>query len=258
MDSNSTTKHMGYTPITSLLQILSLYRDGKIEPPFTTEKLRALKMPQWNLSSLLNTLQDFNLYKDGHPTELFIRLAQAYQTNPPEYQDILRTLLNHVYAKVIANIANAQIDIATATASEIEKAFSDYEPENQRRRMAYLYLGLCREASLTSDVEKVPHRSNGKFAPKVKQTVTEANGVRKLREPVEVKPMEPPQVKTSGVMHTPPKFSVITKQVDALQCLLQMPTGTEWTEEQNEWWQENFRNNVQSLLRLVTEKRQEA
>jgi hypothetical protein len=257
MEPNATMKHIAYGQFSNIMQVRDAYIVGNLKLPLEAASLRALAIPDSGIWSTKRSVEDLTWFSNGQPTDLFVRLVRAYQSNRSEYQDILKTLLNNLYTEVFAYVSREQIDLAHAIASEIASAFSDYEPRNQTIRMAYLFLALAREANMIPDVKKIPHMANGKFAPKSGQVV----GLKALSISEEVKTMpDVPQVSSNGSVSLPSdrELFFIKAQSDHLQRLLQqLPLDAEQLKQKRAVWVDILRGNFDVLLQLLEGKEPE-
>ncbi|HEY6541852.1 MAG TPA: hypothetical protein VIZ18_12980, partial [Ktedonobacteraceae bacterium] len=172
MDSDiMTKKRLPYALFSCILQVLKAFIAGELQLPLTAENLRKLNMPKWHIFPTKRTLEDMGWFKDGLPTPLFEELARTYQSDHTAYLATLKAFLQEgMYSEIFARIARAHIDLAKASATQVEEVFSDYEPHGSVKDMAYLFLSLCREAQLIPALENRPFQSNGKFASKDRQS----------------------------------------------------------------------------------------
>src|SRR5205814_3129136 len=85
-------------------------------------------------------------------TEVFDRLAQAYETDQGTYQLILEGHLKDIYADAFKHIP----DLAHASQEQLIDAFKVYDLPKQHRRMVALFKGLCRQAGLTVGETEMP------------------------------------------------------------------------------------------------------
>lgn len=81
-----------------------------------------------------------------------------------EYRQYLADHIKAVYAEVFEVIG----DPAQAAASDIEDAFRGFEPHGQRGRMVVLFLSLCQEAGLITEVVRDRPSNVGRTAAKKK------------------------------------------------------------------------------------------
>jgi hypothetical protein len=258
MEPDTMTQRMPYTLFSCIMQVRDAYIAVKLQLPLSAESLRKLNMPKWHIFPTKRSLEDLKWFHGGLPTPLFERLAWAYQTDRAEYQSILQTFLQEdLYATPFARIADAQIDLAKASATQIEEIFLDYEPQKQAKDMAYLFLSLCREAGLIPNLENRPHLSNGRFAAKDQQTMR----IETLSELQEGKPMDRvPHVNTNGSAGLPQnqEFSLIKAQSDHLQLLLQqLSLDAEQLKQKPAKWVDTLKGNFNVLLQLLEEKEPE-
>src|SRR2546429_7870407 len=160
METETITKHMPITLFSNIALVRDAYLGGNLDLPLTPASLRQLGMKEWHIHPTKRSLADLQWFSDGYPTDVFIRMAEAFRTNHDEYQSILKTLLQEgIYAEPTARIADAHIDLSKSSisASQIEGFFKGYDPPNGYKDMAYLYLSFCREAGVTPQLENRPH-----------------------------------------------------------------------------------------------------
>lgn len=245
MEPNAITKHIAYGQYSNLERVRDAFIDDKLKLPLDADSLRDLDIPDSSIFSTKRSLEDITWFTNGHPTDLFIRLAHAYQTSRSDYQGILKTLLHDLYREVFGYIAHHQINLAYATAAQLEAAFSGYEPQNQHRRMAYLFLAFAREANIIPDVRKISHLANGKFAPKSGQVSVSKEGTSMD---------DLPQVRVNGrnAMHQDAKITRIERQRQYVKELLDALPDEEG--QDREWWVDALKSNVDLLIKLFVRK----
>ena len=257
MDSDTMTKkRLPYALFSCLLQVLHAFRE--LQLPLTAESLRSLNMAKWHIFPTKRSLDDMGWFKDGHPTPIFEQLARTYQSDHAAYLTTLQTFLQQdLYSEIFTGIAHAHIDLAKASATQIEEVFSDYEPHGAVKDMAYLFLSLCREAQLIPALENRPFQSNGKFASKGRQSAQRET----LSKQEEESPMNGiPHVNTDGRagLSRNQEFSLIKAQSDHLQLLLQqLSLDAEQLKQKPAKWVETLRGNFNVLLQLLEEKEPE-
>lgn len=252
MEPNTVTKHMAYGQFSNLARVRDAYIAGKLKLPLEADSLRNSAIPNSSIFPTKRSLEDLGWFDNGQPTELFLRLARAYQSNQAEYQDILKRLLNHLYAEVFAYVAREQIDLAQTIASKIAGAFSDYEPRNQTLRMAYLFLALAREANLIPEGKNVPHLANGKFAPKSGQAIGGLTDISVSEEGTSGNDLPQDSMNGRTAMHQDAKTSRVERQRKYVLELLETLPDEEGHDR--EWWVDALRSNVDLLIKLFTRK----
>lgn len=241
-------KRMGYATIASLLSILACHKDGKLDFPLTPQKLQTVGVPEWNAFILYHTLEDLAFIHNGYATDVFDRLAQAYETDQTEYRFILRTHLKRIYPEVFDRIHN----FALASQKQLYDAFSGYDLPKQHRKMVALFKGLCREADLLTVEDTQPQESD-EHATVSQSSLTQDNasleksgGDIYMPEPLQ-KPSLNGYVQQQG-------YSVIEGILDALEVLRQLPKSPHWTETSRQSWLKAIEVNVNLLQTMLQGK----
>lgn len=251
----SKSKRLGYASTQNTLKTFALVRDDILT---TGQKLDANVLashgiPKGDTFPVMGTLRHLQLVDNqDRITETFSTLAH---TPGNEYRELLLVTLNYAYGDLIHRLD----DPAKATRQQVVDILKSrrYELPKQYGKMAGLFIGLYREASLgledhetSQDLdgqEVSPEPSNDSPVSKVLETTAE---ITLMPETTEVPNL-------NGLTHAHQKYPLLKRQVDVLQLLLQMPESAEWTGREQEWWKENFRMNVNMLLKLVEGKDQE-
>jgi hypothetical protein len=133
------TKFAPYAPLMTVLGTIRHYR--RFDPPerLSTANLRVVGVSESLLPRTVAALKFLNLVRDDMTTtEQFRALRFA---DDEAYQTLLQGILNESYKDVLANL-----DLATATDTQISNAFIPFSPGGQRERMITLFLALAREA----------------------------------------------------------------------------------------------------------------
>ena len=191
------------------------------------------------------------------------KLVRYVQTSGDEHRAILVEGLHYGYPDIFERFKDT--NLAQVSHKEWRQAFIDgnYQPsaKSLQPKVIALFKGLSRIAGLLpgdesiSHEENISHLANG-HVHDIQHSELPATVVTPKSH--EGKPMqEIPQARATSIVRLPPKYPAIAGQVAALQSFLQMPTSSEWSEDLNEWWQDNIRINVKSLLKLIGDKEAE-
>lgn len=228
-------------------QVREAYLDGRLEIPLTASNLRDIGMKTWHVFPTKRSLEDMNWFHNGEPTPIFQDIAQAHQSDHSQYESLLTAYVEDYYHEIFSKTAEAHIDLSSASATQIEKFFQDYEPKSEAKNMAYLFLTLCREAGLIPPLEKRSHASNGKYVSRGEQTVN-------IETPSESQegPMNgTPRGNTPGLIRVQQeaKASRVERQRKyVLELLETLPKEG----QDREWWVDALRTNVELLIKLFS------
>ena len=140
-----------YAAIDNVLKVLYHVRDRQLPKLVDQKALGLVGVPEGNVSRTLAALRFFKLIDDeGQPTPTFRRLERSGD----EFPSLLAEIIKAAYAVVFE-----YADPATATDTELFRAFGTYEPHAQAQRMITLFKGLCQEAGLmTANSPELPVR----------------------------------------------------------------------------------------------------
>src|SRR5689334_15810985 len=129
MEPQTTMKRMPYAPFSSLKKVLNAYVSRELQLPLSADGLRALSMSKYNIAPTRRSLDDLTWFHNGEPTVVFKNIAQAYQTDHEKYRSDLRAFVEDFYREIFSRTAEAPIDLATATTTQIQDFFISYEPK---------------------------------------------------------------------------------------------------------------------------------
>lgn len=153
---------------------------------------------------------------------------QLAHTSDEEFPALLEKTVRYAYKDIFDKLKPAH-----TTLQELKEFFqnSSYEPATMRSKMFTLFRGLCRRAGIILADHETSYESK-------EYTLMQ----------------DPQQAKLNGLSQSHWHYTLLEKQVDVLQLLLQMRKNAEWTGREHEWWEENFRMNANMLLKLLEEK----
>jgi hypothetical protein len=142
----NTHKRAGYASITIIRRVLALHKEGTLPLPVTNKNLSLLALPGLKSATLPQTLYELGMIDAyGSPTATFDQLAHLYQDDPKAFQQLLRDLVQQIYADVFAQLGQ---NLQGLSLSQYMKAFANYGPVTAQDKMVYLFKGLCQEAGL--------------------------------------------------------------------------------------------------------------
>jgi hypothetical protein len=249
METKTITKRMPITLFSCIALVRDAYLNDNLELPLTPASLRHLGMKEWHIHPTKRSLADLHWFSEGYPTEAFVRMAEAFRANHDEYQSILKTLLKEgIYAEPTARIVDAHIDLAKASASQIEGFFKGYDPPNGYKDMAYLYLSFCREAGLAPPLENRPHLTN-----ETKVSNQKINQLDMLNEQEGNRMNGVSHGNTHGftdVQQTAKIPRIERQRRNVMELLEDMPEEG----QDPEWWIDALKSDVELLIKLFSRK----
>jgi len=144
-----------YAPPTTVIDVVSRYRERGLSTPFTAEVLERAGVPETLSRRTLNSLKLLGFTDDeGNPAPPF---EAASRSSDAEYKERLGQLLLDTYADVIAFA-----DPASDSYERVRDAFRAYNPRGQQDRMVTLFLGLLDYVGLdTSAATSSRKRTDG-------------------------------------------------------------------------------------------------
>lgn len=247
MEPQTIPNRMPFAPFSSLNQVLSAYVSGELQLPLSADELRAISISKYNIFPTKRSLEDLKWFHNGEPTVVFKNIAQAYQTDHDKYRSALKAFVEDFYLEIFSQTAEAHIDLATATATQIQDFFISYNPKSEVKNMAYLFLSFCRESGLIPPYENRFHPINGKGTERSQEinqleTQSEQEGSRMN----EVSPSN-----THGDTSVQQGAKRRERQRRNLMELLEdMPEEG----QDPEWWIDALRSDVELLIKLFPRK----
>lgn len=248
MEHQTIKQRMPNTLFSCLIQILDAYVAGILQLPLSADGLRAIAMKKWHIFPTKRSLEDMKWFHNGEPTAWFESIAQAYQSGQDEYQSSLKVFIEEFYHEIFLQITEAQIDLATASATQIEVFFEGYEPRSETKNMAYLFLSLCREAGLIPPLENRPRPSSGKFASQGQQTL-ELDTASETQEGKSMNGLPQGNAHEFTKGQQDAKASRIERQRRYVSELLEVLPEEG---QDREWWVDALRSNVELLIKLFS------
>jgi hypothetical protein len=248
-----------YAPAENVLAVIRRFREKGLPEVLNAQELVRLSLPEGNATRTLRALRFLGLLDtDGRRTPIFDRLGRA---TTAEYPQLLGEILREAYKDVFIIV-----DPADTTATELDDAFRNYEPQAQRERMVRLFIGLCREANLAPGGPLEPgHRVktgiNGKSA------VTQSNRRTRLaasKNKVENDKTDNPSLNAGTKTQLafpwdePPKvLSTLGEGYFLLTGLLrQLPSERQWSQTRREQWLAAFTAMLDLMIEVVDPKGQ--
>jgi len=148
-----------YPPPSNVVSVLQHLRTHNLPDRFDGEYLRDIGIPEGTIGRTLFALRFLKLIDEGGL--LTEPLKSIHTSTDEEYKAVLSGLIREAY-KDTFNV----VDPSQETQDKILNVFRKYTPASQRDRMVTFFLGMCREAGITTlDVPKA--RSMG--MPKIER-----------------------------------------------------------------------------------------
>ena len=143
-----------YAPPSAVMGVVKRYRDRGLQTPFTKEVLQRAGVTSSLAARTLQALESLDLIdSSGEPSEAFEGLQRAPQD---QFKELLASVVRSAYSDVFQFADPAKDEV-----SKVRDAFRVYEPRGQQSRMVTLFLGLCAEAGIISEMPKRPGRKPG-------------------------------------------------------------------------------------------------
>jgi hypothetical protein len=248
-----------YAPAENVLAVIRRFREKGLPEVLNAQELVRLSLPEGNATRTLRALRFLGLLDtDGRRTPLLDRLGR---TTTAEYPQLLGEILREAYKNIFIII-----DPADTTATELDDAFRNYEPQAQRERMVRLFIGLCREANLVpggplEPGNRVKTGLNGKTA------VTQSN--RRIRtsnsrskaeydKTDNLNPVAATKTQFAFLWDEPPKvLSTLGEGYMLLTGLLrQLPSERRWSQARREQWLAAFTAMLDLMIEVADSKAQ--
>lgn len=136
-----------YTAGSAILSVIRRFRERGLSTPINAEVLVRAGVSETLVPRTLPALVTLELIDDkGEPTQTFQKIRTVPEA---DYQTCLADWLRSVYADVFSFVDPAKDD-----AIRVRDAFRSYVPTGQQDRMVALFLALCAEAGIVSEVKK--------------------------------------------------------------------------------------------------------
>ncbi len=132
-----------YTPPSNLISVLQRVRSRNLPERIDLEYLRDAGIPEGTVHRTFFALRFLKLVEESG--ELTDPVKAIATSTDEEYRAILSGLMREAYAEVF----NA-IDPAEDSQDQILNFFRRYTPASQRKRMVIFFLGMCREAGIST------------------------------------------------------------------------------------------------------------
>jgi hypothetical protein len=143
-----------YTPPSNVISVLQRTRSRNLPEIIDAEYLRDTGIPEGTITRTLFALRFLGLI--GISGSISDQLKAIHTSTDEEYKTILGGLIRESYREVF-NV----IDPAQDPQDKILNFFRRYTPASQRSRMVIFFLGMCREAGIsTLDVPKARSMGN--------------------------------------------------------------------------------------------------
>jgi len=137
-----------YGPVANIVTVLQKLRTRNLPESINSEYLRDVSIPEGTITRTLTGLKFLGLI-DDYGT-LLEPLKVIHTSTDEEYKEILAGLVRAAY-KDVFNV----VDPGQESQDKIANVFRKYLPASQRERMVAFFLGMCREAGITTlDVPK--------------------------------------------------------------------------------------------------------
>lgn len=144
----SETSNRPYGPPANVIAVLKRLRSRNLPEQIDSEYLRDASISEGTIGRTLFALRFLGLINEADfPTAA---LKSAHTSTDEEYEGILSGLIREAYKEVF-NV----VDPTEDGQDKILNVFRRYTPASQRARMVVFFLGMCREAGIsTIDVPK--------------------------------------------------------------------------------------------------------
>lgn len=137
-----------YPPPSNVISVLERLRSRNLPEKIDEEFLRDAGVPEGTIGRSLFALRFLNLINEA--SEPSDAVKAIHTSTDEEYQSILSGLIREAYKEVF-NI----VDPTQDSQDKILNVFRRYTPASQRDRMVVFFLGMCRNAGIsTLDVPK--------------------------------------------------------------------------------------------------------
>ncbi len=138
-----------YAPVKAMMTMIGLFRDKTIPLPITTTSIERAGVEASLARRTFAAMKQLDLlFDDGNPTPTMQKVRVA---GTDSYQAVLADWLREAYKPIFLYVDPAADDVQKVT-----DQFRHYEPAGMRNRMVTLFLGLCAEAGLISQVPPMP------------------------------------------------------------------------------------------------------
>ena len=132
-----------YPPPSNVTAVLQRLRTRNMPERVDIEYLRDANVPEGTLTRTMFALRFLGLVNEAdEPTP---QLRAIGTSTDEEYQGILSSLVREAYGEVFSSI-----DPAEDSQDRIINFFRRYTPASQRSRMVIFFLGMCREAGIST------------------------------------------------------------------------------------------------------------
>lgn len=169
MDDNESELRAPYARVGPVINTLERIRNQGLPDlitPATLQKVGLVAKLGYQTTGALAFLG--LIAPNGKPTDAYHGLRRA---RAQEYQGVLAEIIRNAYHPVFAEVDPAQADTVA-----IADAFRRYEPQAQRDRMVYLFLGLCRAAGLAPQEQPRPAATGQRLPPATGRGAKAGNG----------------------------------------------------------------------------------
>lgn len=204
-----------YPPPSNVKAVLQRLRSRNLPERIDNEYLRDAGIPEGTISRTLFAMRFLGLIDEGG--WLAEPLKSIHTSTDEEYQAILSGLIREAYKEVF-NV----VDPSQDPQDRILNVFRRYTPASQRDRMVIFFLGMCREAGITTlDVPKARMMSTAKATKQVpKRTSTKTVSAALQKE---------------GALVRPAAVTGIDPALEGLIRTLPEPGATLSLERRNQW-----------------------
>jgi len=218
-----------YAPTQTVMEIVQGFRKRDFPTPITVDVLTRAGVTDSLAPRTLQALKLLDLVNsDGMPTEQFVDLAKAPESEFPER---FAAILRSAYQEVFQFVEPREDDMA-----KVRDAFRVYSPRGQQGRMVTLFLGLCEVAGLVEARPQRAHSQRKATGPNGGQRAPRTNPFTKGKGQREKNTPDPPPDRT--VEHFQPSPPPATGQHPFIRGLIQElpPAGAEWSEAKRQKW----------------------
>ena len=188
-----------YTPPSNVAAVLQRLRTRNLPDRIDNEYLRDAGIPEGTINRTLFAMRFLGLVDEGGL--LSEPLKSIHTSTDEEYQAILSGLIREAYKEVF-NV----VDPSQDPKDRIVNVFRRYTPASQRDRMVIFFLGMCREAGITTlDVPKTRAMSATKATTEIpRRTSEKAAGAVSRREKTAIAAITGIDPALEGLMRTLP------------------------------------------------------
>ena len=161
------TDHRPYASTTSVLAVLHRLRSRNLPEAIGNEFYEICGLSEQSFGRTRDALLFLQLIDaEGRPTE---RLSRMAAETDDDYRSHLEEAIRGAYADALSMVSPE-----SDAPAQIQDWFRRYQPRSQTRKMAGLFLGLCKEAGMP--VRELPRQNNARQNKSRKSSASSKRG----------------------------------------------------------------------------------